>query len=95
MEKIITSLFFFLKTLPNNDCYLFGSLLNERKSLKSDIDLLILYVREDEPKIIREKLDAILLSFPIHIIFLTYEEEIELNFIQTVSAILINNYCTN
>ncbi|MEJ5053678.1 nucleotidyltransferase domain-containing protein [Sphingobacterium sp. MYb382] len=89
MENILTSLISVLKTLPNNKCYLFGSSLQEDKNLKSDIDILILYRNENEPKIIREKLDPILLSFPIHIIFLTYEEEVELNFSQRVNAILI------
>lgn len=89
MESILTSLFLLIKTLPNNKCYLFGSLLQENINLKSDIDILILYKNENEPKIIREKLTPILLLFPIHIIFLTYEEENELNFIKTVKAILI------
>jgi len=89
MESILSSLFYLIKRLPNNKCYLFGSLLQENKKLKSDIDILILYKNENEPKIIREKLDPILLSFPIHITFLTYEEEIELNFIKTVNAVLI------
>lgn len=89
MENILTSLISLLKTLQNNKCYLFGSSLQEDKNLKSDIDILILYRNENEPKIIREKLAPILLSFPIHIIFLTYEEEVELNFSQRVNAILI------
>lgn len=89
MENIVNSLISLLKTLVNNQCYLFGSLLQENKNLKSDIDILILYRNKNEPEIIREKLDPILLSFPVHIIFLTYEEERELNFLQRVTTILI------
>lgn len=89
MESVLNSLTSSLKLLPNNHCYLFGSIIEEKKSLKSDIDILILYRNKNEPKIIREKLDQILMSFPIHIIFLTYEEEAELNFSQRVNAILI------
>lgn len=89
MENILNSLILFLKLLPNNECYLFGSIIEENKNLKSDIDILILYKKEDEPQSIIEKLDHILLSFPIHIIFLTYEEESELNFIKNVNAISI------
>lgn len=89
MENTLTYLISVLKTLQNNECYLFGSSLQEDEKLKSDIDILILYRNENEPKIIREKLDPILLSFPIHIIFLTYEEEVELNFSQRVNGILI------
>lgn len=89
MENILNSLISFLKLLPNNECYLFGSIIEENKSLKSDIDILILYKEDNEPKIIREKLDQILISFPVHLIFLTYEEESELNFIDRVTAISI------
>lgn len=89
MENILNSLILSLKTLQNNDCYLFGSVIDENKVLKSDIDILILYKKKNEPKIIREKLDHILLLFPMHIIFLTYEEESELNFLQKVKAKLI------
>lgn len=89
MEKILASLISLLKTLPNNKCYLFGSSLKENKKLKSDIDIVILYRNENEPSIIREKLDQTLMSFPIHIVFLTYSEEVELNFLQRVNATLI------
>lgn len=89
MENILNSLISSLKTLPNNDCYFFGSVIDENKVLKSDIDILILYKKKNEPKIIREKLNQILILFPIHIIFLTYEEESELNFLRSVEAILI------
>lgn len=89
MENILNSLISFLKLLPNNKCYLFGSIIEKNKILKSDIDILILYKKENEPQIIRDKLDQILISFPIHIIFLTYEEEKELNFIERVNAISI------
>jgi predicted nucleotidyltransferase len=89
MEDIINSVISLLKTLPNNDCYLFGSIIDESRKLRNDIDILILYKNKSEPKIIREKLDPILTLFPLHIIFLTYEEEIELNFLQKVNAIFI------
>jgi len=89
MENILNSLTSLLKSLPNNKCYLFGSVLQENKNLKSDIDILILYKNDTDPKIIRDQFDQILISFPIHIIFLTYEEEGELNFIERVNAILI------
>ncbi|WP_411810689.1 nucleotidyltransferase domain-containing protein [Chryseobacterium scophthalmum] len=89
MENTLNSLISSLKLLSNNKCYLFGSIIDENRNLKNDIDILILYKNENEPKIIREKLDQILILFPIHIIFLTYEEEDELNFIQRVNAVLI------
>lgn len=89
MENILIFLISSLKSLPNNNCYLFGSIIEENRNLKSDIDILILYKDKNEPKNIREKLGQLLIEFPIHIIFLTYEEESELNFIQRVNAILI------
>lgn len=70
---------------PSIKIYLFGSSL-QIGLFQSDIDLLIVYNRPEEPMILRMKLKKIINKLPIDLIFLTQEEERELDFINKVNA---------
>ncbi|AXG69054.1 hypothetical protein KORDIASMS9_01273 [Kordia sp. SMS9] len=63
--------------------YVFGSSLKSHKE-QNDIDILIIYKNAQEPKMIRELLDAS--HLPIDMVFFTEEEEEELGFIGEVNA---------
>lgn len=65
------------------DVYLFGSILNEKDIFK-DIDILIIYDDPSQPPLIRKILSEI--ELPIHLLFLTREEENEFNFIHETEA---------
>ncbi|WPY97622.1 nucleotidyltransferase domain-containing protein [Christiangramia sp. OXR-203] len=67
------------KKLKNVHVYLFGSILNNPKKA-NDLDILILYNDIDQVKFIKEKCDIINLIYPIHILYLTFQEEKELQF---------------
>ena len=61
----------------------------------SDIDILILYRLENDIKSIRKEFNCLLDKFPIDLIFLTHEEESELDFISHVNSSLIINLHLN
>jgi predicted nucleotidyltransferase len=52
----------------------------------SDIDLLIIYTEPQHPKLIRAYFQKTELKLPLHITFLTNEEEVEFDFINSVNA---------
>lgn len=61
--------------------YVFGSAMYPDK-IPNDIDILIIYNDPNHPKEIRDILDDFG-YIPIHLIFLTLEEEVETNFIKS------------
>lgn len=65
--------------LPLLRWYLFGSILES--SLANDIDLLVIYSQPNEPKLVREVLDDISQRLPLHLLFMTLEEETETQFL--------------
>lgn len=66
--------------------YLFGSVL-EDCAAPSDIDILIIYDNPSTPSQIRENIENLVLIRPIHLIFMTLEEELETNFIASQRCI--------
>jgi predicted nucleotidyltransferase len=62
-------------------CYLFGSILH--KDNPSDIDILFIYQSEKDIEYIRASLIEIELQYPIHLLFLTVQEEVRFNFLRT------------
>ena len=69
--------------------YLFGSSLREA-TLPNDVDILIIYESEEEPRLIRLHLADFLMQGPYHLTFLTLAEEAELGFIVTTGAQLVH-----
>ena len=68
-------------SIPTGTCwFLFGSTLNGGTGA-IDIDVLILYRTFTEVISIRKSLSAFLSTRPLHLLFLTYEEERELRFL--------------
>jgi predicted nucleotidyltransferase len=67
------------------NCYLFGSILTNPKSA-NDIDILIIYKNKDQLSIIKQEFKIFSTQNPIHMIYFTYSEEHELNFINQQKA---------
>ncbi|MDR6548139.1 putative nucleotidyltransferase [Chryseobacterium rhizosphaerae] len=67
------------------ECYLFGSILHNSK-LANDIDILIIYKCIDNVKYIKKSFLSLSSTYPLHLIFLSYSEEGEFNFIQQQNA---------
>ena len=78
--------------LPGTACYLFGSVLR-RNSPNRDIDVLILYENWEDVALIRKRLEARQLERPLDLLFLTFEEEAELGFIQSEACVEIFPSC--
>lgn len=75
------------KYLKNTKVFIFGSLVKNEKYI-NDIDLLIICNDLKQSKIIRKILENF--SFlPVDLLFLSYEEEIELNFIKAQNCKLL------
>lgn len=72
----------------NIDCYLFGSILTNKR-LKNDIDILVVYQHAIDVIIVRESLREIELMYPIQLLFLNTKEEREFNFISQQNALKI------
>ncbi len=66
------------------EIFLFGSFCKSKDW--NDIDLLFLYSDCLSPDLVREMLSRVDCKYPIHSIFMSREEEIELSFIQTTNA---------
>lgn len=64
--------------------FLFGSFLNDDAS--SDIDLLAITTEGECMKLIRMKVEEILLSFPVELTIMSQAEEAELNFVAITQA---------
>jgi hypothetical protein len=59
--------------------YIFGSIL--RRCDPNDIDVLIIYERLNEPKLIRASLGTLIFPIPLHLLFMTEEEVEETQFL--------------
>lgn len=68
--------------LDSTTWYVFGS-ATRSKSVPTDIDVLILYRDCRDVTTIRERVAAIDLERPVHLVFMTHEEEHELDFIKS------------
>lgn len=67
------------------ECYLFGSILKTPR-LANDIDILIIYQNINYVKDIKKSFSSFSSMYPLHLIFLTYAEEKEFNFIKQQNA---------
>lgn len=71
--------------IPGLKWYIFGSLLND-KNHSNDVDVLVIYESTNDPKIIKSHLQNLSLLLPLHLVFMTLEEENELQIIETQKA---------
>ncbi|MCA1908292.1 MAG: nucleotidyltransferase domain-containing protein [Magnetospirillum sp.] len=67
-------------SLAGTTWYLFGSVVNGGKSC-SDIDILVVYDRQDAIAKARACLTNFMMAYPIHLTFISRDEEGELGFI--------------
>lgn len=74
----------------SDDIYLFGSVL-KNKNVINDIDLLILYESEDELLEKKSNLNELSVYYPLDIYYMSLDEELELNFINKVTALQLKN----
>lgn len=74
----------------SDDIYLFGSILKNKKVI-NDIDLLILYESQDELLEKKSKLNELSVYYPLDIYYMNLDEEIELDFINRVTAIQLKD----
>ncbi len=65
-------------------CYIFGSALTV--NYPNDIDILVLYDNIKQLENFKEYVKTVSKIYPIHLIYLTFAEEKELNFIQEQNA---------
>ena len=73
--------------LSRFECYLFGSILTS--NYPNDIDILILYDNPNDILLFKKCIKPDSLNFPLDILYLTFEEEKQFNFIQEQNAIKI------
>jgi predicted nucleotidyltransferase len=76
-----------LKSKDDVKVYIFGSALDS--DYPSDYDLAIIYSRQSDVIATREFLNEISKRYPLHFIFLTKNEELELGFLEHVNAQLL------
>jgi predicted nucleotidyltransferase len=74
--------------LPGTAWYLFGSVLR-RNGHNRDIDVLVLYEKWEDVVLIRKRIEEREMERPLDLLFLTFEEEAELGFIQSEACIEI------
>jgi predicted nucleotidyltransferase len=67
------------------EVYLFGSILTKRHNA-NDVDILVVYSNEEQISIIKQEFKPLECIIPLHLIYFTYYEQIELNFISKVKA---------
>ncbi|WP_090156184.1 nucleotidyltransferase domain-containing protein [Dyadobacter soli] len=70
------------------ECYIFGSILKDSWN-SNDIDILVLYQNEQHISIVRREMEETKTELPLHVSYLTYNEETELNFISRYGAKLV------
>lgn len=71
---------------PSLRWFLFGSILTGRRPV-GDVDLLVIYASDDEPAQVRHHLSVVASEIPLHVIFMTADEEIETHFIEVTRAL--------
>lgn len=62
--------------------YIFGSVLREPEKA-ADIDILIIYRSDESTEMVRNELREAARLFPIHLLFLSEGEEVELQFVDS------------
>lgn len=75
--------------VPSVKWYIFGSLLR-RPRQAADIDILVIYRSDDAAETIRRELREISIRFPIHLLFLSECEEVELQFVESQRCVPIS-----
>jgi hypothetical protein len=80
--KMMAELTRIAKSVPEATWYLFGSTLIDANAAL-DIDVLIVYSRDQDGDLIRSSLSEFCLDFPVHLLLISQEEEQELNFVET------------
>ena len=78
--EVLTTLIDLRGNFPTTEWYGFGSFFNREGSF-SDIDILAICSDENEALGIRGALSELATAWPIHLIVMTENEEIETNFI--------------
>jgi predicted nucleotidyltransferase len=73
---------------PGADWYLFGSIIR-RDPLPSDVDLLIVYEKDADARVLRRGLAHRSRFFPLHLLLLRKDEENELHFVNEQKALCI------
>ena len=66
------------------ECYLFGSILNSK--FFNDIDILIIYKNRNQITHLKKLLAELSKTYPLHILYLTKDEENQFNFIKEQGA---------
>lgn len=72
--------------MPSLRWLLFGSILTSKRPV-GDVDLLVIYVSDDEPTKVRRDLAPVTAQVPLQLLFMTAEEEIETRFIRNTGAV--------
>jgi predicted nucleotidyltransferase len=72
--------------VPESRWYVFGSVLRNPEEAE-DIDVLILCSTGDDASFIRRRLRDFCLSHPVHLLLATWEEERELQFVETQGCV--------
>ena len=89
MKEILYSLKHTAKDMAscgyNLQWYLFGSILTQ-PGVPKDIDILVIYDSEYSPNAVRKSLAELSLLAPLHLLFMTNDEEREFNFIESQNA---------
>lgn len=84
-EEFTRQLLSLKNKIPDDvEMYLFGSFLRTKQW--NDIDLLFLYSDIESPAVVRETINKRYSKYPLHLIFMTKTEELELSFIKTTNA---------
>lgn len=74
--------------VPHSRWFLFGSITTGKRAI-GDVDLLVVCKSSEDCTIIRNGLGSICGRFPIHLMLMTDEEEVEVNFIRSEKAVEI------
>ena len=74
--------------VPTSRWFFFGSITTTKRPV-GDIDLLVVCETTADCIMVRTELASICAQFPIHLLFMTPNEEMEVNFIQGESVVEI------
>lgn len=87
-EPLLTEVRCAKQTLPSLRWYLFGSALTAKRPV-GDIDLLVIYQTPDQPNRVRRQLSSLAATIPLHLVFMTEEESLEVEFVSETRAVEI------
>ena len=92
LENIKTDLekigFLLEKQVNDIECYLFGSILLPNR-VPNDVDILVVYKNKKYIKLIKQHFIPLSKIYPLHILYFTFAEEKEFNFINEQKALKI------